>query len=260
MHVLDEWAELEEASGRCFFRCDVRVKLILALAAILAVLVSRSVWLPLGMAACCLGVLVMSEMRARELALRLAGPLAVAALVFLLEGFMTGTTPAATVDLGVCRLVATEEGLRHGALLGSRVVGAVAILLVLGLATPAEPIFAALRWARVPRTWIEISMLMHRYTFTLLEQAAGVLGAQKIRLGHAGAARSLRSMGSLAGTVVLRSIDQAQRTHEAMVARAYQGSLPIPRLPRLARRDVAMLLAGLAVLAAALALTEGLLP
>ncbi|MGD0900502.1 MAG: cobalt ECF transporter T component CbiQ [Thermoguttaceae bacterium] len=243
-----------------FFRCDIRVQLIVALAAILAVVASTRLWLPLGAAVCSLGVLLASRMTARETAGRLAGPLVAAGLVFLLESFMTGTTPAWTMDLGVCRLVATEEGVWHGALLGSRVVGSVSILLVLCLATPAQRIFAALRWARVPRTWIEIGMLMHRYIFTLLDQAAAVFSAQTLRLGHAGAGRSLRSMGSLAGTVVLRSIDQAQRTHEAMVARGYQGSLWIPRLPSLGRRDVGMLLAGLAAVAVALAFGEGLLP
>ena len=59
---------------------------------------------------------------------------------------------------------------------------------------------------------------------------------------------------------MLRSIDQAQRTHEAMLIRGYQGTLPIPRLGPLAWRDMTMLMAGLAALAATLAIAEGLLP
>ncbi|MGA2066405.1 MAG: cobalt ECF transporter T component CbiQ [Thermoguttaceae bacterium] len=256
MHHLDEWAETDPACGRC----DIRVRLLLAVAAILAIVVSTRIWLPLGAAACSFAFLAASRTRLGELAARLAGPVAVAVLVVLLEGLMTGTTPAATLELGPCRLVATEEGLRHGSLVAARVLGSIGILLVLCRAAAAERIFAALRWARVPRTWIEIAMLMHRYTFTLFDSAAGILAAQKTRLGHARVGRSLRSLGSLTGTVVLRAIDQAQRTHEAMVVRGYNGSLPIPRLAPLAWRDLGVLAAGLAAVAAALGLAEGLLP
>jgi cobalt/nickel transport system permease protein len=260
MHHLDEWADSHPTDGRRPARCDVRVKLLLAVAAILAIVASTRVWLPLGAAACGLAFLAASRMRLGALAGRLATPLVVAVAVVLLEGFMTGTTPAATLELGPCRLVATQEGLQHGALVAARVLGSIGILLVLCRAAPAERIFAALGWARVPRTWLEIAMLMHRYTFTLFEVATAILAAQKIRLGHARLGRSVRSLGSLAGTVVLRSIEQAERTHEAMVVRGYQGSLPIPRLGSLAWRDLGMLAAGLAALAAALAASEGLLP
>jgi cobalt/nickel transport system permease protein len=260
MHHLDEWAESHRTHGRTPARCDVRVKLLLAVAAILAIVISTRVWLPLGAAAGGFAFLAASRMRLGELAGRLASPLIVAVAVVLLEGFMTGTTPAATLELGPCRLVATTEGLRHGSLVAARVLGSIGILLLLCRSAPAERIFAALGWARVPRTWLEIAMLMHRYTFTLFEIAAGIRAAQKIRLGHARLGRSIRSLGSLAGTVMLRSIEQAERTHEAMVVRGYQGSLPIPRLGSLAWRDVGTLAAGLAALAAALAVSEGLLP
>ena len=178
MHNLDEWTESHEIGDRSAGRCDVRVNLSLAVATILAVVVSTRVWLPLGAAACGFAFLAASRMRLRELAGRMAAPLAVAVAVVLLEGLMTGTTPAATLDLGPCRLVATEEGLRHGGLLAARVLGSIGVLLVLCRSTPAEQIFAALRWARVPRTWIEIAMLMHRYIFTLFELAAGIRAAQ----------------------------------------------------------------------------------
>jgi cobalt/nickel transport system permease protein len=79
--------------------------------------------------------------------------------------------------------------------------------------------------------------------------------AQKARLGHATYRGRLQSLGGLAGIVMLRSIDQAQRTHEAMVARGYQGSLPVPNLPPLARRDglIAAAAVGLIVLTFVLA-------
>ena len=143
-----------------------------------------------------------------------------------------------------------------GGLIASRVLGSVSVIVVLCMVTLAGDIFSALRWARLPRTWVELAMLMYRYIFTLFEQATSVLSAQKIRLGYAGLRRSLRSMGNLGGVVILRSIDQAERTHEAMVARGYEGLLPIPEPPVLSRRDLWLLGGCLAAIAAAYFLAE----
>ena len=154
---------------------------------------------------------------------------------------MIGTTPLISFDVGPWQFILTKEGLLDGGLIASRVLGSVSVIVVLCMVTPAGGIFAALRWARLPRTWIELAMLMYRYIFTLFEQATSVLSAQKIRLGYAGLRRSLRSMGNLGGIVLLRSIDQAEKTHEAMVARGYEGLLPMPTPPALRRRDLCLL-------------------
>ena len=88
-----------------------------------------------------------------------------------MQTFMTGTTPLASIDLGFWRLTATREGFSGGALIASRVLGSLGIVMLLCQGTPAAEMFAALRWARVPRTWIEIAVLMYRYLHVFFEQA-----------------------------------------------------------------------------------------
>jgi energy-coupling factor transporter transmembrane protein EcfT len=56
--------------------------------------------------------------------------------------------------------------------------------------------------------------------------------------------------------VLLRSIDQAEKTHEAMVARGYQGSLPIPNAPAMRGTDMALLSGCLLLIALAYLLAE----
>jgi cobalt/nickel transport system permease protein len=256
MHSLDEFTacETHECRGLLAGR-DVRVTLIVAFAAILAVVLSRHVWLPLGTAACC-AIMLVTRMPLRQVVWRLAAPLAIAALVCMLQGLMTGKTPLVGFNIGPWRPALTREGLASGALIGSRVLGSMSVIFVLCLAAPAHEIFAALRWAKMPRTWIEIGMLMYRYTFTLSEQAASAMSAQRVRLGYAGLGRSLRSLGSLAGIVALRSIDQAERTHEAMLARGYHGPLPCPALRPLGRRDRSIMIAAVAAIALLLLAAE----
>jgi cobalt/nickel transport system permease protein len=145
-------------------------------------------------------------------------------------------------------------------LMGSRVLGSVSVVLLLSSVTPAHRIFHSLRWLGVPRGWVEIAALMYRYTFTLLDQTADVLAAQRVRLGYSGLKRSLASLGVLAGAVIVQSMEQATRTYEAMSLRGYQGHMPFGPLPALSRKDLWTLgLVGAGVIGIQVVLEWGLL-
>jgi cobalt/nickel transport system permease protein len=236
--------------------CDVRIRLIVAVTAIVAVVMSTRIWFGLIALGCCLAGLAAARTPPRTLARRLLEPLALAALVLLTRTFMTGKTPIARVDLGFWRLTATREGFLGGALIACRILGSVGIMVMLSKNSSIPELFAALRWAGVPHLGIELAMLMYRYLYVFLEQAGCVLSAQRVRLGYSGLRRSFRSVGGLAGIVILRSLDQAEKSHEAMVARGYRGCLPLPFLPPLSRRQLAIACVGLALIATAYALAE----
>jgi cobalt/nickel transport system permease protein len=237
-------------------RGDPRVKLIGALSVVLAVVLSTQIVFPLLVLAVFAATLVALRAPLRATAHRLAAPLGVTAAVVVLQAFMTGTTPLVSLPLGPWALTATQEGLWEGLLIGSRVMASVSVLVVLSMCASAAELFAVLRWAKLPRTWIEIAMLMHRYIFTLFERAAAAVSAQKVRLGYGTLRRSLASLGSLAGIVALSSIDQAERTHEAMIVRGFQGTLPIAPLPAMRKKDLLVLAAGVAVIVLAYTLAE----
>ena len=188
-------------------RMDVRVKLILTVVAVLAVVLATRVWLPLAMFACCLVVLTAFHAPLRLTLHRFIAPLGIAAMICLLQAVMTGHTPLWSLPVGPWRLVVTREGLRSGALIAARVLGSIGPIIVLCTFTHVHEIFVALRWAKLPRTWLEIALLMVRSIFILFEQAASVMAAQKVRLGHAtSAARSVRSAAWPASSCCARSI------------------------------------------------------
>jgi len=108
----------------------------------------------------------------------------------------------------------------------ARVAGAVSVMMLLSYVTAAHEVFLALRWMRAPEEIVDLAMLMYRHIFTLIEQAGEVAVAQRVRLGYAGLSRTLGSAGTLAGTVIIRSLEQSVRTHEAMIARCYDGRIP----------------------------------
>ena len=218
-------------------RVDPRVKLLAAFALILAVVFSTKVFLPLAIAAVCLIVLSALSIPLKLVLIRLAGPFGVVFVIVILQSFLTPGAHILQVGFFGYQLHATDEGIWRGLLLGSKVIGAVSVVLLLSFVTPAYKIFHSLRWFRIPETWVEMALLVYRYTFALLDHAADIAAAQKTRLGYSTLPRSLASMGVLAGAVVARSLDQALRTYEAMVLRGYQGGLSLRPFPDMSRKN-----------------------
>lgn len=224
-------------------RIDPRPKMVIAFTLIVAVVLSKQAFFPLLAFISCTAGMLWLKIPVKLVLLRLVGPMGIVLVLVTLQAFLTGATILASFSFGGYSVVATEEGLMRGVLLGSRVLGAVSVMLLLSSVTPAYRIFGALRWFRVPEGWVEIALLVYRYIFVLLDQAADVAAAQRVRLGYSTLGRSLSSAGVLAGTIVARSMDQAVRTYEAMTLRGYQGRLPVGPLPKMKPADYWRMLA-----------------
>jgi len=214
-------------------RVDARIKLTAMLAAVLVVILSARPFLPLSFFALSISFMLGFGMPGRLLLLRMLVPAGVAVMLGLLQSLLIGSTPAFSWNVAGWHISMYTEGITHGILLGSRVLGATSIILLLSSSTPAHEIFHALRWMKVPADWVEIAMLMYRYTFILIDLASDMSSAQRLRLGYSRMDRALASAGNLAGTVIIRAADQALRTHEAMLLRGYDGKLAFGPMPPL---------------------------
>ena len=238
MSLLSEiFSDLFARQDNVLTRVDPRTKLLVAVGMLCAVIFSKTPLFPLAVLALCLVATISVGVPKRLVALRLAAPLGIASVLLLLQSLLEGATPLWTFAALGAKLTVTREGLLVGCLLASRVLGGVSVLLLLSSVTPAHRIFHAMRALGAPQGWVEIAMLMYRYTFVLLDLTAEVTAAQKVRLGYAGIRRGLASAGILGGTVILRSMDQAVSTNEAMRVRGYSGNIPLGPMPALARRD-----------------------
>lgn len=235
--MFELFSDIFACRDNVFTRIDPRVKLVTAITLILAVVFSGKVFFPLTVLVFCLSAMVAVGMPIRLVLLRIAGPMGIVAVLVVLQAFLSGSTPLFSWEFFQWKVTATEEGLRRGVVLGCRVLGAVSVMLLLGSVTPAYKMFNALRWFKVPEAWVEIALLVYRYTFSLLDHTSDVVSAQRTRLGYSTLKRSLSSVGVLAGTVITRSIDQAMRTYEAMTLRGYQGSMPFGPMPGLKAAD-----------------------
>jgi cobalt/nickel transport system permease protein len=237
-------------------RVDARAKLVIALAAMLAVILSTTPKLPAGVLIICVAVMIFLRIPLRLITFRMAAPMGVVIVLIIVQSLMSGSTPVLSFNLGSLKITAMREGLSHGLLLGARVLGAVSVMLLMSFVTPAHKIFQALTWFKVSRGWVEIAILMYRYIFGLMDRVADIGSAQKLRLGYTGLRRSFSSAGTLAGATIIHSLDQAGRTHEAMMMRGYKGHMPFRPLPRMRRRDRIVTVIALLVLSAAYVIAE----
>ena len=124
-------------------------------------------------------------------------------------------------------------------------------MLTLVSTTPFARLLGALRWMRVPGIFVDLLALTYRYLFVLVDEAMTMRRAAAARgyaprwLGQAAL------IGSLAGSLFVRSYERAERVYGAMLLRGYGSRLPGPLLPAAGARDGLALAAGAAILIAA---------
>jgi cobalt/nickel transport system permease protein len=106
---------------------------------------------------------------------------------------------------------------------GALTVSAVAVL-VAGTGMPR--LCAALARLGAPRVFTVQLLLLHRYVFVLAGEAVRLVNAYQLRAGTA-RRPGLRLYAQLTGQLLLRAFDRAQRVHQAMLARGFDGELRV---------------------------------
>lgn len=215
--------------GHPVTQADARLKLGTGVVLLALVISASGVMFPLVVSVISLGLCLTLGVRGKTLLCRFAEPLFIASVVMLLKLFSTGSDPLFTCNVLGLELVGYRDGLAEGARIASRIAGAVTVLAAVGFSTPFTELMAALSWFKVPQVLIDVSLFAWRYLFLLFEDAQVVYHAQRNRLGYVGYARGLRSMGTLAGVLVIKAFDNSQQITTAMLQRGYDGDLPLLR-------------------------------
>ncbi len=215
---------------------EARTKIAFTTIALVINLLSQSIYTSIGIAGLCLITLLLTKIPPKLLLLRLAMPLLMAAVVLITQVFFYGVTPLFAFSIWGLHLTGYEEGLARGFLIMWRVIAGVLLVLFLSMSTPAHKLFLAASWFKVPKTFIELALLVYRYIFVLLEEATTMTDAQKVRLGYHNWRQSIKSLGVLGGSLILRVYDRAERVWEAMLARCYTGNITVDYHERLGRR------------------------
>jgi cobalt/nickel transport system permease protein len=240
---------------------DARIKLILVIAFILtSALTPPGAWpvyvllLALVLSAELLSDLGIFFYLKRAL---LALPFVLAALPIL---FTSDGQPLIYLPLG---LAVTTDGLNRFLSISVKSWISVQAAILLATTTLFPDILMAMRALKLPRLMVAIIGLMWRYLFVIVDEVLRLLRARTARSGETGLSGHksggsvlwrAKVTGSMAGSLLLRSIERSDRIYNAMLSRGYDGEVRSLAHPSLRSADWVVLFSLLALLASLLAL------
>ena len=144
--------------------------------------------------------------------------------IFLIFFFGSGKV---IYDTGFFGIVVTENSIHYGVYTFFRVIGCLPCLGFLALTTPIAKILHCLGTLKVPKIVIEIALLMYNTIFIFLNEIDTMQKAQDTRLGYNSYFTSFKSLGALASTIFLRSLDKSETLQHSLDSRGYSGELPV---------------------------------
>jgi len=225
---------------------DPRLKLLLGGGAILAGIFSASPVAPAFIAATMAAITVgVARIPARVYVALLSIPLSfavisAAVILFLSGGGATLWSAAA----GPLTLTATTQSADLAALVLARTFSGMCALFFIALTTPMVEIFTVMRSLRLPREFVDLSMLIYHFIFVLIGEAVATRNAQEMRHGYATFKNSLNSFAMLSGMLFVRAWGKGEELILAMDARCYDGAFASDEeTGRASRRQIALVAA-----------------
>ena len=251
--LLDRYLE-----GRSWFHsADARIKLVMALGFIFATTsIPPGKWI--GFAA--MLALVWLAAGISRVGLLRVFLRSLVAIPFILIALPTVFTkqglPLFELDLTLFALTGTREGLDFFISVLLKSWASVTAAVVLTATTPPLRLLEALRALRIPAVLVAIVMLMYRYLFVLVDEAQSLMRARTARSAAIGpkSGGSLvwraKSVGGMAGSLFIRTLDRSERIYMAMLARGYDGTLRQSHADSLERGPILLLVASLCLFVA----------
>jgi cobalt/nickel transport system permease protein len=118
-------------------------------------------------------------------------------------------------------------------------------LLLLVLLTNTTRFVELLRGMRrlgCPRVLVANLSFLYRYLFVLADEVMRMRQARECRsVGRAGPGAELRTLGSMLGTLMVRSFERSDCMYQAMLSRGFAGEFPVTAPRRISWRDLAFI-------------------
>lgn len=148
-------------------------------------------------------------------------------------------------------LVITNEGIEYGTILVLRALSAAMLMLTMVATTGFVGTIKALDKLRIPEELTQLLTLSYRYIFVLISEAKRILRALKARgFKQKADLYTLKTTGKVIGMLFVKSYERAERVHQALKSRGYQGGFRSSSSFNVRNKDVfaAFLLTAIAIL------------
>jgi len=150
------------------------------------------------------------------------GSLALALALFLVPLPFLLANDGPTWEWGFVRV--SPRGLTVGLVLAGKALAIVSLMLVLLATAPLDATLKAARSLGVPGLLVQLALLTYRYLFLLADELARLRIALRVRGYRNRASRhSYRTVGHVAGTLLVRGYERAERVGQAMRCRGFDG-------------------------------------
>lgn len=112
------------------------------------------------------------------------------------------------------------------------------VLAVLALiaTTGVDALGTAMRGLKIPQVVVIQFLFMYRYLYVLMDEVARTLRAHALRSPSQEKVR-LKTWGSLSGLLLMRTLDRAERIHQAMLCRGFNGEMRLSRATGIRQAD-----------------------
>jgi cobalt ECF transporter T component CbiQ len=148
----------------------------------------------------------------------------------------------------------TRQGLNGVAVIVSRVVLSISLVVLLTLTTPWNRLLASLRAVLVPRMFVQVLAMTYRYLFHLVTGIGEMYTARTARTvrREGDVARSRAFVAASAGALFGKAHELSEEVHQAMTARGYTGTTRLLRPLRPRALDAVWTVAGMVAIVGAL--------
>ncbi len=160
--------------------------------------------------------------------------------------YIIGRTLIILPFIVLASLAAPWRGVAGLSALFLRAILCLMLLIVLTNTTRFVELLRGLRKLGCPRILVLNLGFLYRYLFVLTEEVMRMRQARDCRrVGRAPMKEELKLLGSMIGTLLLRSFEHAERMYQAMLSRGYSGDLQVLAPRNFTWRDL-IFLAGVA--------------
>ena len=228
-HFVDRYCNLDSL----IHRLDPRTRILTTLAFVLAVVATPLAAWPAFIlyATLVAGLILLSRLPLLYVLKRSATILPFVLMTAAFVPFQGNGEVAASYTLWQWRVSVTYDGLHMlGNTLAKAWLSALGLIL-LSATTPFTQLLRGLERLGVPRVMVMILSFMYRYIFVLVDEAMRMQRARDSRsvaTWHPLSRRGLwqiKSVGSMIGTLFIRSYDRAERVYMGMLARGFDGEI-----------------------------------
>lgn len=223
-------------------RVDPRVKLLGALALLIAVSFSRSLPVIVALYLVTLPIAALSRVPLgfylKRVWVFMPFFTGLVALPALFNVFTPGPALVTLIQLPSFTLAITLPGVVTAAFLILRVGASVSMTVLLILTTRWAVLLRSLRVLRMPQTFVLILGMTYRYIYVLLHTANDMFLARKSRLvGRMSGAEDRRWLTASMGTLLAKSYDLSDQVYLAMQSRGFRGEVLVLDTFRMTLRD-----------------------